>query len=74
MVLLFGQHFLDKADAENALRKLLEKGLIVQNEKRDGLSRIPVYDLAPNVAEKMGKEKKGLFGITRKNYQNQLKI
>ncbi len=58
--------FLDKIDAEKALRKLIEKGLLVQNEKRDGLSKIPVYDLAANVAEKIGKEKKGLFGITRK--------
>ena len=58
--------FLDKIDAENALKKLLEKGLIIQNEKRDGLSKIPIYDLAPDVAEKMGKEKKSLFGITKK--------
>ncbi len=65
--------FLDKKDAEDALRKLTEKGLIVQNEKRDGLSRIPVYDLAPNVAEKMGKEKKGLFGITRKKLPKPVK-
>ena len=50
--------FLDKADAENALKKLSEKGLIIQNEKRDGLSRIPVWDLVPNVAEKMGKKRK----------------
>ena len=56
--------FLDKADAESSLKKLLEKGLIVQNEKRDGLSKIPVYDLADNIAEKIGKEKIGLFGIT----------
>jgi tetratricopeptide (TPR) repeat protein len=53
--------FLDRVDAETALRKLLEKGLIVQNEKRDGLSKIPIYDLADNIAEKLGKEKKGLF-------------
>ena len=65
--------FLDKADAETALRKLLEKGLIVQNEKRDGLSRIPVYDLAPNIAEKMGTEKKNLFGITRKRLPKPVK-
>jgi len=65
--------FLDKADAEIALRKLLEKGLIIQNEKRDGLSKIPIYDLAPNVAEKMGKEKKGLFGITRKTLPKPVK-
>ena len=65
--------FLDKVDAETALRKLLEKGLIMQNEKREGLSKIPVYDLAPNVAEKMGKEKKGLFGITRKTLPKPVK-
>ncbi|RMW36137.1 MAG: tetratricopeptide repeat protein [Nitrosopumilus sp.] len=65
--------FLDKKDAEDALRKLMEKGLIIQNEKRDGLSRIPVYDLAANVAEKMGKEKKGLFGLTRKKLPKPVK-
>lgn len=65
--------FLDKIDAENALKKLLEKGLIVQNEKREGLSKIPIYDLADNVAEKIGKEKKGLFGITRKTLPKPIK-
>ena len=65
--------FLDKIDAETALRKLLEKGLIVQNEKRDGLSKIPIYDLADNVAEKLGKEKKGLFGITKKTLPKPVK-
>lgn len=65
--------FLDKADAETALRKLLEKGLILQNEKREGLSRIPIYDLAPNVAAKIGKEKRGLFGITRKTLPRPIK-
>ena len=65
--------FLDKADAENALKKLMEKGLVIQNEKRDGLSRIPVYDLAPDVADKMGKEKKGLFGITKKKLPKPVK-
>ena len=65
--------FLDRKDAETALRKLLEKGLIIQNEKRDGLSKIPIYDLAANVAEKIGKEKKGLFGITRKTLPKPIK-
>ncbi|WP_420545051.1 tetratricopeptide repeat protein [Nitrosopumilus sp.] len=65
--------FLDKVDAEKALRKLIEKGLIIQNEKRDGLSKIPIYDLAPNVAEKIGREKKGLFGITRKKLPKPVK-
>jgi len=65
--------FLDKVDAETALRKLLEKGLIVQNEKRDGLSKIPIYDLSDNFAEKVGKEKIGLFGITRKKLPKPVK-
>ncbi|MDH3204647.1 MAG: tetratricopeptide repeat protein [Nitrosopumilus sp.] len=65
--------FLDKIDAENALKKLLEKGLIIQNEKRDGLSKIPIYDLAPNIADKIGKEKKGLFGITKKKLPKPIK-
>ncbi|MEK0323662.1 MAG: tetratricopeptide repeat protein [Nitrosopumilus sp.] len=58
--------YLDRVDAEEGLQKLKEKGLIVQNEKRDGLQKIPIFDLAPNVAERMGQAKKGLFGITRK--------
>jgi len=65
--------FLDKVDAETALNKLLEKGLIIQNEKRDGLSKIPIYDLADNIAEKLGKEKKGLFGITKKTLPKPVK-
>ena len=65
--------FLDKIDAEVALRKLLEKGLIVQNEKRDGLSKIPIYDLADNIAEKIGKEKIGFFGITKKKLPKPVK-
>ena len=58
--------FIDKINVEKALKKLMDKGLIVQNEKRDGLHRIPVWDLTPEVAKRMGEEKKGLFGITRK--------
>ena len=65
--------FLDKADAELALKKLLEKGLIIQNEKRDGLSRIPIYDLADNIAEKIGKEKIGFFGLTKKKLPKPVK-
>ena len=65
--------FLDRVDAEKALKKLLEKGLIIQNEKRDGLSKIPIYDLAANIAEKIGKGKKGLFGITRKTLPKPIK-
>ena len=65
--------YLDRADAEEGLKKLIEKGLIVQNEKRDGLQKIPIFDLAPNIAERMGKAKKGLFGITRKTIPRPIK-
>jgi hypothetical protein len=65
--------FLDRVDAEKALKKLKEKGLIIQNEKRDGLSKIPIYDLAANIAEKIGKEKRGLFGITRRTLPKPIK-
>ena len=58
--------FLNKADTEESLRKLLEKGLIVKNEKREGLHKIPMYDLAPEIASKVGTEKKSLLGIKRK--------
>ena len=58
--------FLDKVDAEDSLRKLLEKGLIVKHEKRDLFHMIPVYDLAPELAKKVEVEKKSLFGITKK--------
>jgi len=65
--------FLDKADALLALKKLSEKGLIIQNEKRDGLSKIPIYDLADNIAEKVGKEKIGFFGLTKKKLPKPVK-
>ena len=60
------EEMFDKIDVEKSLKKLMAKGLIIQNEKRDGLHRIPVWDLAPDVAQRMGEEKKSLFGITRK--------
>jgi len=65
--------YLDRVDAETGLRKLMEKGLLVQNEKRMGLNKIPIWDLAPNVAERIGKERKGLFGITRKTLPRPVK-
>ena len=36
-------------------------------------SKIPIYDLAPNVAERIGRERKGLFGITRKTLPRPVK-
>ena len=57
---------LNKADTEEALLKLVEKGLVVKNEKREGFHRIPVYDLSPEIADKVGKEKRGFLGLTKK--------
>lgn len=58
--------FLNKDDAEDALRKLVEKGLLVKNEKREGLQKVATYDLAEDIAKKLGKEKRSVLGITRK--------
>lgn len=57
--------FLGRADAEDALQKLLEKGLIVRHEKREGLHRIPTYDLAEDIARRVGTTKRGLLGVRR---------
>lgn len=57
--------FLSKADAEDALKKLLEKGLITVHDKREGLHKIPTYDLAPEIAKKVPTEKRSLLGIKK---------
>ncbi len=58
--------FLDRADAEDALAKLLGKGLLVLHERREGLHRIPTYDLSPDIEKRVGSEKKNLLGIRKK--------
>lgn len=58
--------FLSKADTEEALDKLIEKGLLVKHEKREGFHRIPTYDLAKQLASKVTREKRGFLGLTRK--------
>jgi len=66
--------YIDSIDVEKSLKKLMNKGLIVQNEKRvDGIHRIPVWDLTPEVAKRMGEEKKGLLGITTKKLPTPVK-
>lgn len=57
---------LGKAEVEDAARKLLEKGLLVKVEANIGLSKIDEYEIAPELAAKIGVEKKGLFGTTKK--------
>jgi tetratricopeptide (TPR) repeat protein len=58
--------FIGKAEVEDSLKKLLEKGLIVKNEKRQGLSKIYTYDIEPELAGKVGVEKRSLIGTTKK--------
>jgi len=58
--------FISKAETEESLRKLMEKGLIVRNEKRQGLNKIDTYDIEPELADKVGVEKKNILGITKK--------
>ncbi len=65
--------FLNKADAQDALRKLQDKGLIVKNEKREGFHKIATYDLAPELAAKIGKTKRGLLGIPKKQLPSEVK-
>ncbi len=65
--------YIDVIDLEKALKKLMDKGLIVQNEARRDFHRIPVWDLAPDVAKRMGEAKKGLFGITTKKLPTPVK-
>ena len=58
---------LGKAEVEDGAKKLIEKGLIVKIEKNLGLQKIEEYEITPELAEKIGVEKKGLFGTTKKS-------
>jgi tetratricopeptide (TPR) repeat protein len=57
---------LGKAEVEDAARKLVEKGLLIKEERNAGLSKIEEFEIAPELAAKIGVEKKGLFGTTKK--------
>ncbi len=65
--------FLSSVDTEDSLRKLMEKGLVVKHVKRETFHMVPHYDLVPNLAEKMGAEKKSLFGIKQKKLPGTVK-
>ncbi len=55
--------FLGKQDAIKGLDELILKGIVVKNEKRQGFNQIiPIYDLVPDVAKKIGAKKRGLLG------------
>ena len=55
--------FLSKEDALKSLNELIVKGLVVKNQKRQGLNQnIDVYDLIPEMSKKLGQKKRGLLG------------
>jgi len=58
---------LGKSEVEDAAKKLLEKGLLVKIEKNIGLTKTEEYEIAPELASKIGVEKKGLFGTKKIN-------
>src|SRR3990167_9682665 len=58
--------FIDKKEVEISLQKLIEKGLIVKNEKKQAFHKIAVYDLVPEMAEKAGVEKKSILGVRKR--------
>jgi len=65
--------FLNKSYAEDALGKLIEKGLVAKHEKREGFHKIPIYNLVPELAKKVGTEKKGVLGLTKKKLPEPVK-
>ena len=55
--------FLGKEDTIKGLDELILKGLVIKSEKRQGFNQIiPIYDLIPDVAKKIGAKRRGLLG------------
>ena len=55
--------FLGKEDTIKGLDELILKGVVIKSEKRQGFNQIiPIYDLVPDVAKKIGVKKRGLLG------------
>jgi tetratricopeptide (TPR) repeat protein len=57
---------LGKAEVEDAAKKLMQKGLLVRVEKSLGFQKIEEFEIAPELAQKIGVEKKGFLGTTTK--------
>jgi len=55
-----------KLEVEDAARKLVEKGLLIKTEKNLGLQKVEEYEIVPELAEKIGVEKKSFFGTAKK--------
>jgi hypothetical protein len=58
---------LGKAEVEDAAKKLLAKGLIIKREKKQGFHTQEFYEIDPELAGKMGVEKKSKFQIKKKS-------
>ena len=56
-----------KLEVEDAARKLVEKGLLIKTEKNLGLQKVEEYEIVPELAEKIGVEKKNFFGTAKKS-------
>ncbi|HEU5221073.1 MAG TPA: tetratricopeptide repeat protein [Candidatus Nitrosotalea sp.] len=56
-----------KLEVEDAARKLVEKGLLIKTEKNLGLQKVEEFEIVPELAEKIGVEKKGFFGAAKKS-------
>ena len=56
-----------KLEVEDAAKKLIEKGLLIKTEKNLGLQKVDEYEIVPELAEKIGVDKKGFFGTARKS-------
>ena len=55
--------FLGKEDTVKGLDELILKGVVIKSEKRQGFNQIiPIYDLVPDVAKKIGAKRRGLLG------------
>jgi tetratricopeptide (TPR) repeat protein len=58
---------LGKAEVEDATKKLMQKGLLMRVEKNLGFQKIDEFEIIPELAEKIGVEKKGFLGVTKKS-------
>ena len=57
-----------KSEVEDAAKKLVEKGLLIKTEKNLGLSKVEEYEIVPELAGKIGVEKKVFFGAAKKSH------
>jgi tetratricopeptide (TPR) repeat protein len=65
--------FLDKEDVLKCLDRLMRRGLAIKHEIRKVWSTVDTYDLVPEVANKIGTTKRGIFGIPKKSLPKPVK-